>query len=1044
MRNASFLLPWILPLPFAFFPTESGALPAGAPDDKGFLLDWLVAGPFPNEQQEDGTGKGIRADLLVPFGGESDALPRPGQATRATFVADKAKLIAGVGAVNEWGWKETREIDVAWKPHAFANGVIYFDGFFTPVEEWFVAYACCYIDAPKACDVVVAVGSDDDNRVFLNGRVIGERFSSQGVIPGNFLYDARLAEGLNVLLVKIGNRRGGGGFCVQLLDKDGAPVPGLAVSADPGDEAIAALGARLHPPRPIDALREENVALAREIGTLRNATIPALEARVAALAQQREDAKAARAAAYAAREAIYARERAAAVAAAPRSLDEPLAVPPAPLRSRLCLNGVWEVSKDRATWHPASVPGIQSSPYFVGWHVPAKASVPGDPHSAKFPDPAYGETSFHACITEPRAFYRTRFDWDGRGTAEFVSEGIVGRAVVRVNGTVCGAYDGICGEVRVPLAAGLVDGANELEVEWSRQDWGEHSCEGLRGSVYIDYVPSGVRVAGVWARPSWRRAALDAEIDLTNAAPSAVEVEVRASVVEAGDRVRLRLPPVRATLAPGSAATLRTASGWADPKVWGIGGAYGSPDLYELVTDLYADGRLVDRHRESFGFREFWIFQTDFFLNGRHIHLQGDTTGQDRLDMQSRFREIYWPLIRADGINIVRISSPNVDAKSLEDADRMGMLVYAQMYPRIHDATETTPYEENFLPFEQWEGTAAHAWNLANYRRWHLRIRNHPSVVVLSTDNEILTQAWDTADKAEFNVRNDRIGALYEKFVKSLDPTRVLTRDGDVGTHSPSARWFEEPPCDTANYHYPDFDVAQLVRNWPELYAWRPALFGETLYCSYGAWDNFIGAVPEQVEKKARIVRAVIPVYIDESVPGFITMGLGLDGFIQADETGLGNPWGYKRSELKEHRWSAVAWPSLSGRGEKPLHVRTDNDQYGCDMINWFDPDHPSHVRNAVNDAYRDTLRPQPALREGGAAEAVVEGAAPGTDVWSISASGERTGVRADRDGRAWFDFPRPGTYRFNTRAGSASAELPPRLKATPGFADVPRIRLGN
>ena len=73
----------------------------------------------------------------------------------------------------------------------------------------------------------------------------------------------------------------------------------------------------------------------------------------------------------------------------------------------------------------------------------------------------------------------------------------------------------------------------------------------------------------------------------------------------------------------GKTAEVETRSGWADPLIWGIGGKYGNPDMYDLVTDVYLDGKLADRHIQPFGFREFWIHRTDFFLNGKRIILQG-------------------------------------------------------------------------------------------------------------------------------------------------------------------------------------------------------------------------------------------------------------------------------------------------------------------------------------------------------------------------------------------------------------------------------------
>lgn len=351
------------------------------------------------------------------------------------------------------------------------------------------------------------------------------------------------------------------------------------------------------------------------------------------------------------------------------------------------------------------------------------------------------------------------------------------------------------------------------------------------------------------------------------------------------------------------------------------------------------------------------------------------------------------------------------------------------------------PPDAPIIPPEEWVKGPEHAWNLANYERWFRMFRNHPSVVIWSTDNEILTQAWDTADKAPLNVRNDKVGALYEKYMKTLDRSLVMTRDGDVGTWNRKQRWFEDPPCDTANYHYPDFNVAEWVRDWQRVYEWRPAVFGETLYYSYGAWDNWIGPTPAQVAKKAARVREIGALYRRLGVPGQIYMGPSSDGYVERKEDGSGSPWGKLDKRVK---WLRIPWPSVSGRGPRTLATRVGNPMSGNDAMNWFDETLPSHVRNAVSDAYRDTLVPQPPLETGCDAEMIVE-TVPNGEVWCVATTtGERYGVRADADGRAWFDLGSPGRYGFEAAGKSVERTLGDRTgyAREPGFDKVPRMTL--
>jgi hypothetical protein len=437
------------------------------------------------------------------------------------------------------------------------------------------------------------------------------------------------------------------------------------------------------------------------------------------------------------------------------------------------------------------------------------------------------------------------------------------------------------------------------------------------------------------------------------------------------------------------AATVKAQDVWADPLTWGIGGRFGEPNLYTLVTDVRVGGALVDRHEVEFGFREFWIFHTDFFLNGRRIFLQGDVGHLEVKD--KRRRDVAWPLYRADGINIVRVHDSNSQwsLPAVRDADRMGMAVYAQMYPKLSEPG--APHSPtNFAPFEAWTATETHRRNLAAYERWWKDLRNHPSVLVWSTDNEILTQAWDTEAKAPFNVRNDRVGALYGDFMNTLDRSLV--------------------------------------------------------------------GRPKLVAEKAETVEKCVGLYTALGIPCAVYMGLGLDGFTTIDDTGKGNPWGLKARDIAAYKangtlppgrradqypWLRIDWPAYSGEGERDPADHVPCSTWGTHAMNFYEAGVPSHVRNAVNDAYRKALRPQPPVDAGRFAEAIVE-AAPGAEVWTTTPAGNRAGVRADAEGRAWFRSLAPGRRVFTSGGKTAEVDLPARgaAVAKPGFEGIPRVAL--
>ena len=998
-----------------------------SPDADGFVRDWLIGGPYPSYKAEP-LDKGLDTDFL---GGEEDARPHPGLAASAEFKADLSKLIAGIGSVNEWGKTETVTVDATWRVGTFDQGVICMDKAFGEIDDHFAFYAACYLNVPNAVDAVFAVGSDDDHKLWLDRRLLGRQASVQGAHPGDFKYRTHLSAGIHRVLLKVVDRLQSCAFCLQVLDKDGKAIPNLTVLTD-------TRGAKTELDREIEALRERGKVLS-EIATLKDrltalkAELPDLERKYAAAEAAAGEAERRLASAYEGAERRYAAEHARNAAAGKSSTDLPLEA--ATCRSRLCINGLWEVSVDRKTWDRVHVPFRFAEPFFFTWFFPVRHL--GNPRGPFRQWEGFEDWKMLPAYRADKVCLRTEFDWNGEGRLQYAADGLIGVASFRVNGTPCGEYDGTIGRVSIPLAP-LRTGRNVLEIEIARH-WNirHHRDTGIRGDSFLDRLPS-VAVRDVHVKTSWRKALLAVRTEIENAGGRKVGVEVRQYAVERG-RIRLALPSVRTEIEAGGVATVDASERWRDPKVWGIGGEYGDPDLYELVTDVLVDGRRVDRHVQEFGFREFWIGGTAFFLNGRRIVLQGDV-GQPRLAV-AKWRDVMWPLLRKDGINTIRLHDGDWWSESVASgADRAGMLIYAQAYPCLYKKGRLED-RSVFSAAEDWPKEPEFAWAKANYERWFRMFRNHPSVVIWSTDNEIWTQAWDSADAAKWNVRNDKIGAMYGKFMKSLDRDLVVTRDGDLGTQNRRQRWFEDPPCDTANYHYPDFDIARQVVTWQKVYEWRPAVFGETLYNSYGAWNKWIGPEPSQVRMKAGKVREIAGLYRRLGVPGQIFMGLSGDGFVVRDETGAGNPWGFRGRDGKHVR---IPWPALSGRGPRQVGVRIGDAVFGEQAINWFDPVFPSHVRNAVNDAYRETLVPQPPLREGSGAEVLVE-TEPGRTVWSTDwTTGVRYGVRADDQGIAWFDFGYPGAYRFESGGRSAERVLGDRrgYASRPGFDRISRFSL--
>ena len=89
------------------------------------------------------------------------------------------------------------------------------------------AYALTYIESPEARTVRLAVESDDNVVIWLNGRRVHRREIARELRSGADTITLTLATGANRLLYRVVNRGGGFGLGARLLDISRDPVGDL-------------------------------------------------------------------------------------------------------------------------------------------------------------------------------------------------------------------------------------------------------------------------------------------------------------------------------------------------------------------------------------------------------------------------------------------------------------------------------------------------------------------------------------------------------------------------------------------------------------------------------------------------------------------------------------------------------------------------------------------------------------------------------------------------------------------------------------------------
>ena len=175
-----------------------------APNADGFIRNWLVLAPIPMAGQSGADE--IDVDLL---NGEAAIMPKAGPETKLTGRS------------------------LSWQPHQIAGNFIDFrESFDKGGGEYVIGYAAAYIIADAPMNVTLAVGTNDQGKVWLNGKEV-DKFTDTRVLEEDAdKVPVSLVKGRNVLVIKVINEINSWQACARFLDGT-KPVTNLKASLTP-------------------------------------------------------------------------------------------------------------------------------------------------------------------------------------------------------------------------------------------------------------------------------------------------------------------------------------------------------------------------------------------------------------------------------------------------------------------------------------------------------------------------------------------------------------------------------------------------------------------------------------------------------------------------------------------------------------------------------------------------------------------------------------------------------------------------------------------
>jgi len=517
-----------------------------------------------------------------------------------------------------------------------------------------------------------------------------------------------------------------------------------------------------------------------------------------------------------------------------------------PTRTRLSLNGLWRVRPSLEGEGDGFVPGPNDN---WGWDKIPEVwpewgpFVASDRISPWFEDRPEEQRRFR----KDRAWYgRTvRFPKvaaDKRVVLSF--DMIASRAVVYVDGHRAGEAAFPTGEVDLtPFVrqgeeqqltmdvTAYPDGEtlNYNEATRANKEAKIVKFKGVTGDLWLDLLPKGERIIGVYAETSVERGEITFCAELEGAKGNRRFV---AEIEGCGETRRFSGEAVA-----GTDEVWRFTAPWKDAKLWDT---HTPQNRYTCRLSLLdAQGRTVDAALPFvFGFREVKVVGRDLYLNGTKIHLRAlyNNTNNTRWQTPTkRNATAFCRNVMNYGFNFIIAGNYGFSAGDvtytaglLEACDETGMLY-----------SYTLPHFKDFLPFEKPENQCAYRETVRKLLR---TMRNHPSVITYANTHN--TAGYLGAGHPQ------RIDGIYELPISANGQNRSRARIARkiIGELDATRPAYHHESGNLDDFHtvncYLNWSPVQERSEWLEHWATvgvKPLFFVEWGMPHVSSWSSYRG-----------------------------------------------------------------------------------------------------------------------------------------------------------------------------------------------------------
>ncbi|MCM8808130.1 MAG: hypothetical protein NC926_09390 [Candidatus Omnitrophica bacterium] len=137
--------------------------------------------------------------------------------------------------------------------------------------------------------------------------------------------------------------------------------------------------------------------------------------------------------------------------------------------------------------------------------------------------------------------------------------------------------------------------------------------KGIIGNVFLISLPKENKIMDVFINPSFRKKEIDVGIEIEK--EEKLDFILRFLDYKTGKIEKEFKGKI-------DSKKINLKFKWENPKLW----SFENPNLYNFILEISKNGKIIDRTLPIiFGFREFWIENGDFYLNGKVLKLKSDS-----------------------------------------------------------------------------------------------------------------------------------------------------------------------------------------------------------------------------------------------------------------------------------------------------------------------------------------------------------------------------------------------------------------------------------